>query len=131
MSDVETEPELVQTLMALETRVWQALVSGDSGADDALLAQDFLGVYPDGFAAREAHVGQLDQGPTVAEFVISQTHVRKMGASYALLAYRAEYRRPNTLEWEVMLVSSIWHRAEIGWINTFSQDTPLTGIEVP
>jgi hypothetical protein len=30
-----------------------------------------------------------------------------------------------------MLVSSIWERRGAGWVNIFSQDTPLTGAGVP
>src|SRR5690606_14487082 len=59
---------LLAELIACETAVWQALVSGDAEADRAALAADFLGVYPDGFAGRDAHAAQLSGGPTVTGF---------------------------------------------------------------
>jgi hypothetical protein len=114
-----------------ERAVWDALVSGDAGADRALLARDFLGVYPDGFAGREAHADQLAKGPSVASYDIAEEHIRPLGATHILYAYRASYRRPGAAEPETMLVSSIWERRGDSWINIFSQDTPLTGAGVP
>ncbi len=55
-------------LIELETGVWLALQRGDAEADRKLLSEDFLGVYPTGFADRADHVGQLADGPTVTEF---------------------------------------------------------------
>src|SRR3954453_10291357 len=52
--------------LELETRVWQALTEGDASADASLLSEDFLGVYPTGFAGRDDHTGALTGGPTVA-----------------------------------------------------------------
>lgn len=126
-------------ILAAETAVWQALARGDTEADERALAEDFLGVYPDGFAGRAAHVGQLAHGPTVADFTLSDVRVRALGPDHAMIAYRAAYRRtrgaerdhaPETLP-ETMYVSSIWRRAGGGWVNLFSQDTPATGISVP
>ncbi len=45
--------------LELEAKVWDALRRGDAEADLRLLADDFLGVYPTGFADRWAHAGQL------------------------------------------------------------------------
>ncbi len=114
-------------LLDLETRVWQALVSGDGSVDAQMLSEDFLGVYPDGFAGKEAHVGQLDGGATVADFRLSEVQMRSAGARAALLVYRADFQRVGRKDWETMLVSSLWELRDGGWINTFSQDTPLTG----
>ncbi|KPA22898.1 hypothetical protein shim_11880 [Shimia sp. SK013] len=118
-------------LLDLETRVWEALVSGDSGADDALLADDFIGVYPDGFAGKDAHVGQLDRGSTVAGYRLSEVQLRQTSGVSGLLIYRADYLRAGREIWEVMLVSSLWECRDGAWINTFSQDTPLSGANVP
>jgi hypothetical protein len=100
-------------------------------ADHALLAEDFLGVYPDGFAGRAAHSDQLSGGPTVASFTISEEHLRPLGHDHVLYAYRATYVRAAATATEDMLVTSIWERRNGGWINIFSQDTPLTGAGVP
>lgn len=113
--------------LALETRVWQALVTGDAGADAALLAPDFLGVYSTGFAGRDAHAGQLDGGPTVARFTISDARLLPLGPGRALLAYLADYTRIGAQEPEAMYVSSIWEERDGVWRNTFSQDTARGG----
>ncbi len=128
---MEKTNDLKETLLALETQVWDALVQGDGDADGALLSEDFIGVYPDGFAGKDAHTGQLDRGATVAEYRLSEVQVRATGANCGLLIYRAEYLRIGKKDWEVMLVSSLWEKRDGAWVNSFSQDTPLTGDAVP
>lgn len=123
--------ELLDELLACETRVWEALVAGDCEADAAALAVDFLGVYPDGSAGRDAHSGQVSQGPTVARYRLSEARLLPLCPDHALLAYRATYLRVGRAAEEEMFVSSIWRREGTGWVNVFSQDTPATGIPVP
>ncbi len=111
-------------LIALETSVWDALQQGDPSADTDLLAADFLGVYPTGFSDRSDHAGQLGEGPTVAAYAILDPRCVQLSADHALLAYRAQYRRPGSDATEEMYVSSVWSRRDGRWINVFSQDTP-------
>lgn len=120
-----------EAIKKAERDVWTALVDGDAAADRALLAEDFLGAYPDGFASREDHCAQLAHGPSVTSYQISEEHIRQLGADHILYAYRASYVRPGTTTPDEMLVSSIWARRDGAWVNIFSQDTPLTGAEVP
>jgi len=124
---METSQQVMADLLKLETRVWEALVSGDKATDAALLTEDFIGVYPDGFAGKDAHVGQLDGGSTVAEYALSEVQLRHVSDAAAILIYRADYLRVGGNEREVMLVSSLWERRAGVWVNSFSQDTPLTG----
>lgn len=126
-----TGAALLAELLDHENRVWAALVAGDAQADMALLSQDFLGVYPDGFAGRAGHGAQLAAGPSVAWYEIADPRVVPAGAAHALLTYRAGYRRPGQKEPEEMYVSSLWRREGAGWINIFSQDTPATGAALP
>jgi hypothetical protein len=116
----------VDALLELERKVWQALVAGDPAADAAMLAEDFLGVYPTGFADRDEHVGQLHDGPTVAAFELHHPRVVAISDDAALLVYRADYRRPDAAgdQLESMYVSSLWCRRGDRWMNVFSQDTP-------
>lgn len=118
---------LLKEILAEEHRVWAALAEGDAVADAGALSETFLGVYPSGFSDRDGHVAQLAEGPTVAEFRLSEARAMPLGPDHGLLAYRVEYRRSGGTEPETMLVSSIWQRRAAGWINVFSQDTPLTG----
>ncbi len=112
-------------LLALETCVWEALCQGDASADADLLSDDFLGVYPTGFADRHDHTSQLSDGPTVADYVILDARSMQLSADHALLAYRAEYRRPGAEQMEEMYVSSLWSQRNGSWVNVFSQDTPM------
>jgi predicted enzyme related to lactoylglutathione lyase len=117
----------IDDFIQLENEVWHALVGGDAAADARLLSEDFLGVYPTGFADRSDHVGQLNEGPTVTEFTVSDERLLILSDSAVLLVYRAEYRRPrarHASDLETMYVSSLWCRRDGRWVNVFSQDTP-------
>lgn len=112
-------------LLELEHAVWRALLDGAPDDDQRLLSADFLGVYPTGYADRSDHVGQLAGGPTVAEYALSDARLVEVSDGAAILVYRASYRRPERSDREEMYVSSLWCRRDDGWVNTFSQDTPV------
>ena len=121
-----SEPSIARFL-ELESAVWEALVRGDAAADRDLLTDDFLGVYPTGFAVRDDHSDQLADGPTVDSFEILDPRLLIVGPTAVMLSYRAEYRRPGTDlddQAEVMFVSSLWCERDGRWRNVFSQDTP-------
>ena len=108
----------------METRVWEALASGDAETDAALLHPDFLGVYPSGFSDRDGHSGQLAGGPSVASYRIEGARVMQLAPDTVLLAYQAHYTRPSAPDTEeAMYVTSIWRREGTRWVNVFSQDT--------
>jgi hypothetical protein len=119
---------LLTSLVACETKVWDALVAGDQAADAAALHPAFLGVYSDGFATKADHVAQLAQGPTIQSYVMTGCQVMALGADYAVLSYRAEFMRNGREVPEAMYVSSIWKRRARDWLNVFSQDTPATAL---
>jgi hypothetical protein len=113
----------------LETKVWDALRRGDAEEDARLLAEDFVGVYPSGFADRSDHAGQLANGPTVADFELHHARLLVVSANDVLLSYRAEYHRLSNGQRgaaESMYVSSLWSQRSGRWVNVFSQDTPAT-----
>lgn len=116
--------DLLAELEVCETRVWEALVQGDKLADSEALHVDFLGVYSDGFAGKDDHVRQLEDGPTIEKFELSDCRVLPLGQNYVIFSYRADFLKKTKTAVEVMYVSSIWQRNDVGWTNVFSQDTP-------
>lgn len=116
--------ELHAILVVYEKTVWDALVSGDIADDAKALDDGFLGVYSDGFATKTDHTGQLENGPTVDSYALTDTRVMALGSDHAMLSYRAVFRRKGRAGKEVMYVSSIWRRDADQWRNIFSQDTP-------
>ena len=114
---------LYEVITAKEVQVWEALLRGDAAADAAALAPEFIGVYPDGIADRAAHVGQVERGPSVSTYDLTDIVVRPVGDNHALIIYHARFSRPGRTE-EAMWVSSLWQRAGTDWRNVFSQDTP-------
>jgi len=120
----------LESLLALERAVWQALVDGDADADRNLLAEDFVGLYPNGFATRHDHVAALVDGPSVRSFELTDARLLTVSDDAALLLYHAVYERVGGRGPEAMYVSSLWRRRGDGWVNVFSQDTPDTGAAV-
>jgi hypothetical protein len=119
----------VESFLDRESEVWEALVRGDAAADAQLLSEDFLGVYPTGFADRSAHASQLEHGPTVADYALSEARLRVLSPDCVLLVYRADWRRHSASgpgDLETMYISSLWCRAGDAWTNVFSQDTPAS-----
>ncbi len=109
--------------LELEKTVWQALVTGDASVDARMLEDGFLGVYDTGFSDKDGHVGQLDAGPTVAHYSLSDARLLELGEGVRLLAYKAEFMRVGRDQPETMYVSSVWRKTAQGWRNIFSQDT--------
>jgi hypothetical protein len=110
-------------LLGLETQVWDAICRGDAEADGRLLSEDFVGVYPTGFAGRAAHVAALANGPTIAEYALHDARMIVITERDAMLCYRADYRVPGSDATASMYVSSLWSERDGEWVNTFSQDT--------
>ncbi len=108
---------------AAERAVWEALLRGDKTADLASLTPDFLGVYPSGFATQADHAAQLDDGPSVTGYSLSDFRTRTLAPGLVLIAYRARYTRAGQAE-ALMFVSSIWRRGPDGWRSPFSMDCP-------
>ncbi|MCZ4258497.1 nuclear transport factor 2 family protein [Sulfitobacter sp. G21635-S1] len=120
---MEKDNELLAELTTCEELVWDALVEGDIATDEKMLHADFLGVYSTGFATRDEHSGQLDDGPTVTRYKLTGHRVMRLGRDHAVLCYRADFLRAGQQASEAMYVSSIWQRGPDGWRNVFSQDT--------
>jgi hypothetical protein len=119
----------LDALLALETKVWEALQRGDAEQDRALLSADFIGVYPTGFSDRTEHAQPLLDGPTVAAFELHEPRLMVLSDDHVLLCYRADWRRMRDGEpgdAESMYISSLWSRRDGDWVNVFSQDTPTT-----
>lgn len=120
----------IEQFLQLEMEVWSALASGDIEADARLLADDFLGVYSSGFAGKEEHTGQLQDGPTVAAYELSEARLQELSKEVMLLSYRASWVRQKGRgvgERETMYITSIWRHNDGEWKNIFSQDTRAEG----
>lgn len=113
----------IDPFLELEKTIWQALVTGDASVDARMLEDGFLGVYDTGFSDKDGHVGQLNAGPTVADYNLSEARLLVLSEGVLLLAYKADFRRVGHDQSETMYVSSVWRETATGWRNVFSQDT--------
>lgn len=120
------KPAEVEVFVRLESRVWEALVSGDASADERLLSDNFLGVYGTGFAGRDEHLGQLASGPVVKSYSLSNARAIHLCPGAVVLSYLAVWSRhgpESSARQERMYISSIWQQQLGVWRNVFSQDT--------
>lgn len=117
----------VEYFLQLENQVWAAFEAGDAKSDSELLSDDFLGVYDNGFASKQAHSDQLATGPLIAHHELSEARIKVLAEGLVLLSYRVIFvrfqNRDNGFK-ETMYVTSIWQYENGDWKNTFSQDTP-------
>jgi hypothetical protein len=116
----------INFFLELESKVWAALASGDQQADESLLADDFLGVYSTGTAGKADHAAQLINGPTIAEYSLSEAKTLILAEGFVLLTYLAHFSRNKKVgaqNKEAMYISSIWKKTGDLWLNIFSQDT--------
>ena len=120
----------VDFFVGLETQMWEALVRGDGAADRELLSQDFLGVYPTGFADRDQHVDALADGPTMSAYTLSDARLTRICEDTVLLSYRADCTSAGRESTQTMFISSVWARRDGRWLNT-SARTRRWGSEQP
>ncbi|MGR3758891.1 DUF4440 domain-containing protein [Roseobacteraceae bacterium NS-SX3] len=123
-SKILTNGPFLAEILDLEAKVWAALAAGDAAADARMLTGDFLGVYPSGYSDRDGHCAQLEGGPAVERYSLSDARLRVISDRAVLLTYTAAYRRPGARQGETMFVSSLWEKTAKGWRSSFSQDTP-------
>jgi hypothetical protein len=124
-------PPTLDQIIELEVKVWEALRKGDPALDAAMLSDDFLGVYPSGFSDKVQHCGQLKNGPTVARYELKTPRLTHLGENRVMLSYLADWTRASSKapqSPEQMYISSIWECFGGKWLNTFSQDTPVTKV---
>ena len=125
---MNSEIESLAYFLSLERQVWEALRSGDADTDRALLSDRFLGVYPCGLSDRAGHAEQLDLGPSIASYQLTEARVVEVSQCAYLLVYRADYRRitpAGVSDEQAMWVSSLWCHQQDDWRCVFSQDTPV------
>lgn len=122
----EASPQLAERIRKQEIGVWEALIKKNKAADQNLLAEDFVGVYKDGFGNRTQHVGQIDEEYEVTEYRLEDVRVLQISEDSAMIVYRATCRATGT--WandcaQPMYISSLWMNRNTEWVNVFSQDT--------
>ena len=123
---VEASPQLAELISKQEIGVWEALKKKDKLADRNLLAEDFIGVYKDGFGNRAEHIAQIDDKYQLTEYKLENVRVLMISADSAMIVYRATCSATGT--WasdcaQPMYISSLWIRQDSNWVNVFSQDT--------
>lgn len=118
-----TKTHTIEKFITLEKKVWNCLLIGDAKIDSQLLADDFLGVYTNGFSEKTHHVNALKNGPVISGYEISEARMKALSPDTILISYLANYKCSKSLTSRSVYITSIWQKQLSAWKNIFSQDT--------
>jgi RNA polymerase sigma factor (sigma-70 family) len=117
----------LEALLALETRVWEAIKQRDVATLRKLCAADFLAIHSDGSRlALDEFLAWLPD-VEIKSYTLKDTRLIPLGPDAAMLVYLAE-TRTVFLGWAEegrTQVSTTWVRRNREWRNVFSQETTV------
>ncbi len=120
------EQELVDELLELEHRGWQALCDGQGAAFYGdLMSEDGVMILAHGQALdREAVVASLEHAPAWDSYSIDNSTVTTLGSDQAILRYTGTGRRSGDPDF-VALMASVYVRIDGVWRLAHYQQTPV------
>lgn len=112
-----------ETLLELERRLWK----GDAEQFRALLADGALMAFPDpiGVLERDATIEAVEQAPRWQSVEFHDVRTVALGASAAVLSYRAVARRSPDEPSYTVRAGSCYVRSDDGWRLAYHHQTPL------
>jgi hypothetical protein len=117
----------LDTLFALEKRVWEASKKKDVEGLRQICAEDFVAIYSDGSRLTLDEFCQALPLFEIKRYSLSDVRLLSLGPDAAVLIYKAESQ--TVFLWETLKertqVSSTWVRRNGEWRNVFSQETPI------
>lgn len=120
------EQELVDELLELEHRGWQALCDGQGAAFYGdLMSEDGVMILAHGQALdRQAVVASLEHAPAWDSYSIDNSTVTTLGSDQAILRYTGTGRRSGDPDF-VALMASVYVRIDGVWRLAHYQQTPV------
>jgi hypothetical protein len=117
--------DLTQTISPLIHKIWDAYRKGDAPAHDALLADGYTEVHPDGSVHPGKPTAQEMQSAPIGEYLLSDLRVLPTGSETALANYQATVEIPGAPKLGKFAVSEVWVKQEGHWKRRYYQATPL------
>lgn len=119
------ESEIEAVLLALKAAAVRALEKGDVSFYAEYLADDAVGVTPQGVFTKQQMIGKLRDGGLRSR-KIEDTRAVALSDDAGLVTYRAWFETPEGFPHEVF-VTTLYRRHVDGWKGVFYQQTPLPG----
>jgi RNA polymerase sigma factor (sigma-70 family) len=124
---VKAEEGQLDTLFALEKRVWEAMKTKDFETLRKTCAKDYVAILSDGSRLTRNEFFLALPFIEIASYSLSDAQLLSLGPDAAILLYRAESQ--TFFLWEVeevqTQISSTWVRRNGAWQNIFSQVTRI------
>ena len=120
-----TAAQLQKQLVELETSMWNAWKNKDASVFEKNLSKDTVLVDGSGVSGKASVTGGMAQC-NIKSFSLSDWKITKLGASTALLTYKAvqDGTCGGTAVPSTVWASSIWMKRKDVWVATFHQETP-------
>jgi hypothetical protein len=109
-------------LIELEESMWRAETRFDLAFQEQRFAHDFVEFGRSGRTYTRQQIIRTDSSPIQARLPLPNLQVRVLDVNTVQLTYDSEVIYNSVTEYAVR--SSIWSRAEGGWIMRFHQGTP-------
>ena len=118
-------PEMTDPIQARLLIQWEAWKRKDKPSNDAVIADDFQSIGPDGSRRLgKPPVQQMIDEPITA-YKLSQFRVVPVGADTALVTYLADVTLPGDNPAFHMAVGEVWMRRNGQWLIHAFSGTPL------
>jgi RNA polymerase sigma factor (sigma-70 family) len=119
--------QLLDTLLALEKRSWEASKRKDVARLREITAEDYVAILPEGSRLTRDEMFALLPLCDIKRYSLSDVRVLSLGPDAAVLLYQAD---SETVHWgktwkEQTQFSSTWVRREGEWRNVLLQETPI------
>jgi len=120
-------PTLEATISERIHRIWQAYGKGDIDAHNALLADDYTAIFPDGtLHLRRPTLEEIRSNP-MSSFALSELRVTQVTPDTALASYVADVEGPLHgktihIRWRV---GELWVKRQGEWKSRSYQPTPI------
>ncbi len=118
-------PELTEAITARLFALWDAWKNKDAATHNAILADDYTGVYPDGTLHSGKPTAQQITAAPIAAYKLSHLRVAPVGADAALVTYIAEVEIPggSPPAHAQFAVGEVWVKQRGEWLCRYYQGT--------
>jgi hypothetical protein len=120
-------PSLEATVSGRIRRIWQAYKDGDIDAHNALLAEDYTAIFPDGsLHLRRPTLEEIRSTP-LSSYALSELRITPLTAETALASYLADVEGALHGKWVHLRwrVGEVWVRRQGEWTCRSYQPTPV------
>jgi len=120
----DDDPEIEAILVALKAAAMCATEKGDADFYASYLADNAIGVTPQGVFNKQQILQGMKNGKTFKSSKIEGSRAVALGPDAGLVTYRATFVASGEPPVE-MFVSTLYRRYHDGWKGVFYQQTPL------